>query len=129
METFEDNINEVEDQEAEHPKDEKVISKNERANLKKRPLKIILSILFLLPALSALVFSQIIPTFRTIGMSFQEVRAFGEGVFVGWENYQSLAENHMVGQATVFTLLLTLNRVLLVLLPPLFLALGATALK
>ena len=129
METFEDNINEVEDQEAEHPEDEKIKSRNERANLKKSPLKIILSILFLLPALSALIFSQIIPTFRTIGMSFQEVRAFGEGVFVGWENYQSLAENHMAGQATVFTLLLTLNRVLLVLLPPLFLAFGATALK
>ena len=40
----------------------------------KRPLQIILGIVFLLPALAMLIITQIIPTVKTIILSFQDVK-------------------------------------------------------
>ncbi len=93
-----------------------------------RTLQIILGFLFILPALAALIFFIIIPTIRTIGFSFQEATLF-ESQPVGWANYERMLETPILGQALSFTLLLTFNRVLIVLIPPLILALGSSAFK
>ncbi len=108
---------------------EEEIASNEISNKGNRTLKIILSIFFILPALAALVFTLVIPTIRTISFSFRDVRLFNDVGPVGFDNYQRMFDSSAFGQAVTFTLLMTLNRVMLVLLPPLVLALGASGLK
>ena len=94
-----------------------------------RVLAIILGILFILPAIAALVFSFIIPSIRTFALSFQDANFFSDPIFIGMENYQQLLGFQPADQAIIFTLLITLVRVIVMLFPPLFLAIGAAALK
>jgi len=101
----------------------------EKPKKKNRALQIVLGLLFILPALAVLVFTQAIPTVRTISFSFRDVALFKDSGPVGMENYQRMFDNSAFGQATTLTLLITLTRILLALLPPLFLALGTSALK
>jgi len=113
---------------AEGHENSNVTSQNQPVK-KNRAVQILLSVLFILPALAALILFTIIPTVRTIGYSFQDVSLTGESVPVGWANYERMLESPVMGQALSFTLLMTLSRVGIVLIPPLFLALGISALK
>jgi ABC-type sugar transport system permease subunit len=101
----------------------------EKSGKKNRALQVILGIIFILPAIAALIFTQVIPTVRTIKYSFRDVTFLKDAGPVGMENYQRMFDHSAFGQATTLTLLMTLIRILIVLFPPLFLALGTSALK
>lgn len=96
---------------------------------KTRTVQILLGVLFILPAITALILVIIIPTVRTIGYSFQDASLLGESEPVGLANYERLLDSPITGQALSFTLLMTLSRVVIVLIPPLLLALGISTLK
>ena len=95
----------------------------------KKTLNIILGILFILPALIAVLVAFIIPSIRTFILSFQDASYFTEPVYVGMQNYQQIFNLQPFNQAIGFTLLITLVRVLAILFPPLFLAVGAASVK
>jgi len=103
-----------------------------KSNLKhqeNKTLSVILGLLFLLPALGVVIFTFVVPIFRTIFLSFQDARLFKDPEFIGLENYQELLEVPFLGEVVIFTLVLILTRVVLVLIPPFLLALGAANLK
>jgi len=95
----------------------------------KRPLQIILGIVFLLPALVMLVITQIIPTVKTIIFSFQDVKLLKGGVFIGFDNYVKLFEMPVLGDTIIFSLILFLVRLTAVVIPPLVMALGIASFK
>jgi len=99
------------------------------ASKKIRTLQIILGILFILPAMGALILTQIIPTIMTFIQSFRSSSLIGVSEAVGFSNYEMMISKPLLGQVFSFTGLLTVNRVLMVLIPPLALALGASSLK
>ncbi len=99
------------------------------ASKKNRTLQIILGILFILPAMGALILTQIIPTIMTFIQSFRSSSLIGVSEAVGFSNYEMMISKPQIGQVFSFTGLLTVNRVLMVLIPPLALALGASSLK
>lgn len=96
---------------------------------KKGGIKILVGILFILPALVVTVVVRLIPGFRTIWLSFQDARFTGEAEIIGLANYAQMAEGPLFSQALGFTLLLTLFRLMTVIIPPLFLTLGTHGLK
>ncbi len=96
---------------------------------KNKTLQIILGILFLLPAIGLLILTQIIPTIMTFIQSFRSSSLIGVSEAVGFSNYEKMINSPLIGQAFSFSGLLTANRVLMVLIPPLALALGASSLK
>ena len=95
----------------------------------KRPLQIILGIVFLLPALAMLIITQIIPTVKTIIFSFQDVKLLKGGVFIGFDNYVKLFEMPAFGDTIIFSLILFLVRLTAVVIPPLVMALGIASFK
>lgn len=113
----------------EKPESTSETPEKEKSGKQNRTFSIILGLLFILPALAALIFARLIPTFRTFTLSFQDASLFGDPQFIGGENYQQLLQFSLLGRTVTFTLLITLNRVLLVLIPPLIFGLGASSLK
>jgi ABC-type sugar transport system permease subunit len=96
----------------------------------KRILSIILGVLFILPALGVLIFTKIIPTILTALISFQDRTLFQEsGTFIGMRNYDQVFSSSVFVDSLQFTSLLVLVRVFVILIPVLFLALGAASLK
>jgi len=104
---------------------------SKKINYKKSKHKtnIILGLVFILPALAALIFTKILPVIMTFIQSFKERFMIDSAEFVGFNNYERLFSTPVGGKVIGFTLLLTVSRVLLVLVPPLLLALGASAIK
>jgi len=96
---------------------------------KNRTLQIILGIIFILPAIGALILTQIIPTIMTFIQSFRSSSWRNVSEAVGYSNYEKMFSSPLIGQVYSFTGLLTITRVLMVLIPPLVLALGASSLK
>lgn len=83
----------------------------------------VLGLLFLLPALFCCLAQLLLPTLSTFLMSFQKVDVLGsKKEFVGLENYAGLFDYEMFWQATGFTLLTLLVRLLVVAIVPLLLA-------
>src|SRR5690349_22641242 len=85
-----------------------------------------LGLLLLLPALYCWLSQLLLPTVRTLLMSFQKVDLFGlEAEFVGLANYTDLFADENFWQAAGFTLLVLLVRLFVVALLPLLLAWAA----
>ena len=84
-------------------------------------------LLLLVPMAILWIVSLVIPTIRTVRYSTQKVRLGGRAVGVGIANYRQLFGSAPFGQASGFTALLTIERVAVVALLPLLLALSVGA--
>lgn len=92
-----------------------------------RPIgRLLLGVLFLLPALFCCISQLLLPTVNTFWMSFQRINLIGsERAFVGLENYGRLFGNENFGRAAGFTFTTLLVRLFVVALMPLLLAWAA----
>lgn len=89
----------------------------------------VVGFIMLLPALLLLLLIRLVPFIQMAVMSFQKVNILGTNHFIGFDNYTRLFSEPLFGGALGLTLLLTLLRTVVVILPPLGLALGMAALK
>lgn len=88
--------------------------------------RIVLGVLFLLPALFFCIFQLLLPTVNTLLMSFQKISLIGsEKVYVGMDNYAGLFDNENFWRAASFTLITLLVRLSVAALVPLLLAWAA----
>jgi ABC-type sugar transport system permease subunit len=84
-------------------------------------------LLLLLPMVILWLVALVVPTVRTVRLSTQNVRIGRESVGVGLANYRQLFGSAPFAQARDFTALLAIERVLVVALVPLLLALAVNA--
>lgn len=88
--------------------------------------RILLGLLLLAPVGLCWLATLVLPAFQTISTSFQDLRLLSrQSEFVGWANYERLAEDAQFATANGFTLSLALTRVLAIAIIPLLLALAA----
>lgn len=89
--------------------------------------RIVLGVLFLLPALLCCISQLLLPTINTLLMSFQKINLLGsEKVYVGLKNYAYLFGSENFRYAAGFTLLTLLVRLFVVALVPVLLAWAAS---
>jgi len=89
-------------------------------------VRIVLGVLFLLPALFCCLFQLVIPTVSTFLMSFQEIDPFRfKATYVGLNNYADVFGSEQFGRAAGFTLAMLLVRVLVIALVPILVAWAA----
>jgi len=89
-----------------------------------RALRALVGLALVLPSSLCCLATLALPTFQTMLMSMQNVSIKRTSEFVGMENYSKLFESPIFGDAWGFTLLLTVERVLIAALVPLLLALA-----
>lgn len=87
----------------------------------------LVGLILLLPIVILWVVSLIVPTIRTMQLSTQNVRLGREALGVGLANYRQLFGSAPFAQARDFTALLALERLLVVAIVPLLLALAVNA--
>ena len=94
-------------------------------------ISVIVGLVLVLPAACACLVSFLVPTAVMFGMSFQDIRMglFGEGRFIGLENYSRMFGDKVYVSSWGFTLILILLNIVAFVLLPVGLALLVNRLK
>ncbi|MBN1427223.1 MAG: hypothetical protein JXB07_02485 [Anaerolineae bacterium] len=90
-------------------------------------LRLLLGLGLMFPALICLITGMVIPTVSTLNTSLLDWKGFGQGEFIGFENYTHLFSDKVFGQALNFTIMMIIVRLLIVAILPVLLALGVNA--
>src|SRR5688572_16157341 len=86
----------------------------------------VLGLLLLAPAALCCIVGLVVPTIRTISMSFQKVDLLSRAEAVGMANYDQLFSDRRFAEALGFTLSIAVVRLLFVAIVPLLLALAVS---
>src|SRR5258706_5252160 len=87
-------------------------------------IRIVLGILFLLPAIGCCIGTLLIPKIQTINNSLQKMNVVSPSQFIGLDNYTRLFQDPQSSRGLGFSIVLVLGRVLAVAIVPVILALA-----